>query len=156
MKVILLLYIYVGGLALLLYHWSPCLNGWLRASTTLRAQLQQPADFLTHGLQEDDVDPLDAFMDAAVNPEVAAAEKAEAARKEELRTQQVKALAVSATFRLQDSKSSASSSSHAGHLTRQQQLRVCNSQSIANWHTSSKGVSLKTACTVADRALHKE
>ena len=45
-------------------------------------------------LQEDDVDPLDAFMDAAVNPEVAAAEKAEAARKEALRTEQVKALAV--------------------------------------------------------------
>lgn len=43
--------------------------------------------------QEDDVDPLDAFMDAAVNPEVAAAEKAEAARKEELRKEQVKALA---------------------------------------------------------------
>ncbi|KAA6420182.1 MAG: subfamily B member 6 [Trebouxia sp. A1-2] len=42
---------------------------------------------------EDDVDPLDAFMDAAVNPEVAAAEKAEAARKEELRKEQVKALA---------------------------------------------------------------
>ena len=34
-------------------------------------------------------------MDAAVNPEVAAAEKAEAARKEELRKQQAKALAVS-------------------------------------------------------------
>lgn len=50
------------------------------------------------------MDPLDAFMDAAVNPEVAAAEKAEAARKEELRTQQVKALAVSATSRLQESK----------------------------------------------------
>ena len=45
-------------------------------------------------VQEDDVDPLDAFMDAAVNPEVAAAEKAEAARKEVLRTEQVKALAV--------------------------------------------------------------
>lgn len=45
-------------------------------------------------VQEDDVDPLDAFMDAAVNPEVAAAEKAEAARKEALRTEQVKALAV--------------------------------------------------------------
>ena len=38
-------------------------------------------------------------MDATVNPEVAAAEKAEAARKEELRTQQVKALAVSTAFR---------------------------------------------------------
>lgn len=49
-------------------------------------------------MQEDDVDPLDAFMDAAVNPEVAAAEKAEAARKEELRKQQVKALAVSAAL----------------------------------------------------------
>ena len=36
-------------------------------------------------------------MDAAVNPEVAAAEKAEAARKEELRKEQVKALAVSTT-----------------------------------------------------------
>lgn len=36
-------------------------------------------------------------MDAAVNPEVAAAEKAEAARKEELRKEQVKALAVSST-----------------------------------------------------------
>ena len=48
------------------------------------------------GVQDDYVDPLDAFMDAAVNPEVAAAEKAEAARKEELRKQQVKALAVSA------------------------------------------------------------
>ncbi len=47
--------------------------------------------------QEDDVDPLDAFMNAAVNPEVAAAEKAEAARKEELRKEQVKALAVSTT-----------------------------------------------------------
>ena len=46
-------------------------------------------------VQDDDVDPLDAFMDAAVNPEVAAAEKTEAARKEELRKQQVKALAVS-------------------------------------------------------------
>ena len=44
--------------------------------------------------EDDDVDPLDAFMDAAVNPEVAAAEKAEAARKEELRKQQAKALAV--------------------------------------------------------------
>lgn len=51
-------------------------------------------------MQQDDVDPLDAFMDAAVNPEVAAAEKAEAARKEELRKQQVKALAVSAAARL--------------------------------------------------------
>ena len=39
-------------------------------------------------------------MDAAVNPEVAAAEKAEAARKEELRKEQVKALAVSTTSRL--------------------------------------------------------
>lgn len=38
-------------------------------------------------------------MDAAVNPEVAAAEKAEAARKEELRKEQVKALAVSTTSR---------------------------------------------------------
>ena len=36
-------------------------------------------------------------MDAAVNPEVAAAENAEAARKEELRKEQVKALAVSTT-----------------------------------------------------------
>lgn len=53
----------------------------------------------SNATQEDDVDPLDAFMDAAVNPEVAAAEKAEAARKEELRTQQVKALAVGATSR---------------------------------------------------------
>ncbi len=49
-------------------------------------------------VQEDDVDPLDAFMDAAVNPEVAAAEKAEAARKEALRTEQVKALAVRVTI----------------------------------------------------------
>ena len=46
-------------------------------------------------MQEDDVDPLDAFMDAAVNPEVAAAETAEAARREELRKEQAKALAVS-------------------------------------------------------------
>lgn len=45
-------------------------------------------------LQEDDVDPLDAFMAAAVNPEVVAAEKAEAARKAELRSQQLQALAV--------------------------------------------------------------
>ena len=43
------------------------------------------------------MDPLDAFMDAAVNPEVAAAEKAEAARKEQLRKEQAKALAVSQT-----------------------------------------------------------
>ncbi len=41
------------------------------------------------------MDPLDAFMDAAINPEVAAAEKAEAAKKEELRKEQAKALAVS-------------------------------------------------------------
>ena len=41
------------------------------------------------------MDPLDAFMDAAVNPEVAAAEKVEAARKEQLRKEQAKALAVS-------------------------------------------------------------
>lgn len=54
-----------------------------------------------YATQEDDVDPLDAFMDAAVNPEVAAAEKAEAARKEELRTQQVKALVVGATSRFE-------------------------------------------------------
>lgn len=52
-------------------------------------------------VQEDDVDPLDAFMDAAVNPEVAAAEKAEAARKEALRTEQVKALAVRPVVRVQ-------------------------------------------------------
>lgn len=60
-----------------------------------------PARFFdwSQTIQEDDVDPLDAFMDATVNPEVAAAEKAEAARKEELRTQQVKALAVSAASR---------------------------------------------------------
>ncbi|KAL3162884.1 hypothetical protein ABBQ32_009333 [Trebouxia sp. C0010 RCD-2024] len=51
------------------------------------------AQALADQAQEDDVDPLDAFMDAAVNPEVAAAEKAEAARKEALRTEQVKALA---------------------------------------------------------------
>ena len=40
------------------------------------------------------MDPLDAFMDAAVNPEVAAAEKAEAARKAQLKVEQAQALAV--------------------------------------------------------------
>lgn len=54
------------------------------------AEAQAVAD---QAQEDDDVDPLDAFMDAAVNPEVAAAEKAEAARKEELRKQQAKALA---------------------------------------------------------------
>lgn len=40
------------------------------------------------------MDPLDAFMEAAVNPEVVAAEKAEAARKAQLKVEQAKALAV--------------------------------------------------------------
>ena len=40
------------------------------------------------------MDPLDAFMEAAVNPEVVAAEKAEAARKAQLKLEQAQALAV--------------------------------------------------------------
>lgn len=47
-------------------------------------------------VQEDDVDPLDAFMEAAVNPEVIAAEKAEAARKAQAKLEQAQALAVGA------------------------------------------------------------
>lgn len=42
------------------------------------------------------MDPLDAFMEAAVNPEVVAAEKAEAARKAQLKLEQAQALAVCA------------------------------------------------------------
>ena len=61
-------------------------------------------------------------MDAAVNPEVAAAEKAEAARKEELRTQQVKALAVKCNIHAARKLSHIAFSS--SQLTRQQ-LTVC-------------------------------
>ena len=62
------------------------------------AELGRDCDWYC-AVQEDDVGPLDAFMDAAVNPEVAAAEKAEAARKEAMRAEQVKALAVSTVVR---------------------------------------------------------
>lgn len=46
-------------------------------------------------LQDDDEDPLDAFMAEQINPEVAAAEKAEAEARERRRVEQAKQIAVS-------------------------------------------------------------
>lgn len=94
----------------------------------LRAQVQNSVETLTGTVQEDDVDPLDAFMDAAVNPEVAAAEKAEAARKEAMRAEQVKALAVSTV--VTPSSLHDSSTSCAAALTN---VNIAASQVLDSW-----------------------
>ena len=47
------------------------------------------------GPQDDDEDPLDAFMAEQINPEVAAAERAEAEARERRRVEQARQIAVS-------------------------------------------------------------